>query len=154
MLVKVEPSGCSERKGKVQVRFSMYLEKGDYGYEKMHVEVPVVPADGLKSYKGKLNEDGTPASFEEFTKWIAGLPKIWQDNPFHNHFIQVPADLSEEEIMDIGEAFLHEAYIKWATGAPLDLNNAALAFKEKPIEPAIVQAKVQAVKRIAVERKI
>jgi len=39
MFVKVEPSGCCERKGLVQIRFCMYLDPTDYGYEKHHTEI-------------------------------------------------------------------------------------------------------------------
>lgn len=94
MLIRVEPTGCCERKGMVRIRFCMYLERGDYGY-------------------------------------------AWQNNPFHNHFIYVEPDTTDEEIMDIGEAFLDEAYIKWDSGLNLasseyQLRNDALPFK-KPL---------------------
>ena len=51
MRVKVEPSGCCERKGLVQVRFSMYLEPEDYGYDKHYVQVLIIPEGG---YTGKV----------------------------------------------------------------------------------------------------
>uniref|UniRef100_A0A6M3KFC0 Uncharacterized protein n=1 Tax=viral metagenome TaxID=1070528 RepID=A0A6M3KFC0_9ZZZZ len=50
MFVKIEPSGCCERKGLVQVRFSFYLEDGDYGYERHHVQVSGFSKD---TYKGR-----------------------------------------------------------------------------------------------------
>jgi hypothetical protein len=88
MYFKINPSGCCERNGMKQVRFSFYLDKGDYGYAIHHIDK--------------------------------------QDNPFHNHFIQVPLNTPEKEIMDIGEAFLHESYIKWACDEKLNLTNDAL----------------------------
>ena len=39
MYVKVEPTGCCERKGMVQVRFCFFLDPTDYGYEKHHVKI-------------------------------------------------------------------------------------------------------------------
>jgi len=111
MFVKVEPSGCCERKGMVQVRFCMYLEPGDYGYDKHHVQLPVTPEEG---YQGKVGDMGIPVDIDDYNRWIDTLPKIWQNNPFHNHFIYVEPDTSDEEIMDIGGAFLKEAYADWA----------------------------------------
>jgi hypothetical protein len=102
----------------------MYLEPEDYGYEKHLVQVPVIPEGG---YQGKVNEFGQPVDMEEYKAWIKSLPLVWQDNPFHNHFIQVDPDTSDEEIMDIAEAFLHECYIKWAQ----DLNLASVEHQPR-----------------------
>ena len=137
MYVRVEPSGCCERKGMVQVRFSMYLEPTDYGYDKHCVQLPVIPEEG---YQGKVDEMGEPVDIEDYNKWLDGLPKEWQNNPFHNHFIYVEPDTTDKEILDIGEAFLHECYIKWAqdlslTGADQPRNN-ALPFKK----PSVIDA--------------
>jgi hypothetical protein len=38
MHCKVEPSGCSEYKGLVQVRYCLYLDPGDHGYERHLIE--------------------------------------------------------------------------------------------------------------------
>lgn len=123
MYVKVEPSGCCERNGMVQVRLCFYLEPGDYGYEKHYVEI-----------------DGK-----------------WQTNPFHNHFIYVEPNTTDTEIIDIGEAFLQEAYTKWATDSKLDLVNDALPFRRPPIIDAArieaCQAKVQHLKTAALHRR-
>lgn len=127
MYVKIEPTGCCERKGMVQVRLAMYLDPEDYGYEKHRVQVPVFPEGG---YTGKKDELGQPVSVEGYKAWVKGLPTVLQNNPFHNHFIYVEPDTSDEEIMDIAEAFLHEAYIKWAQDLKLDLTNDALPFSK------------------------
>lgn len=63
MKVKVEPSGCCERKGMVQVRFSFYLDPTDYGYDKHHIEVPVIPEGG---YPGKVDEQGSPIDIKDW----------------------------------------------------------------------------------------
>jgi hypothetical protein len=154
MYVKIEPSGCCERKGLVQIRLCMYLDDKDYGYESHHVQVP--DFTGVE-YKGEM-KDGSPVDSVDYQKRIDSLPKIWQNNSFHNHFIQVNPDTTETEIMDIAEAFLHEAYIKWASDTKLDLVNDALPF----VKPSIVtpnlktacEAKVQSVKAITTEWKI
>ncbi len=119
MRVEVEPTGCTERKGLVQIRFAMYLEPDDYGYDVHHVQV-----------------DGE-----------------WQTNPFHNHFIHVVPDTPDDEIMDIGEAFLHEAYIKWVRGEKLNLKNPARAVPAT-FDRAKVEAKVQSLKATKLERKV
>lgn len=155
MFVKVEPSGCCERKGMVQVRFCMYLDEGDYGYEKHHVQIPVIPEGG---YTGEVDEMNNPVDIEDYNKWLGKLPKEWQNNPFHNHFIYVEPDTSDEAIMDIGASFLHEAYIKWACGEKLDLKNPTLRFPTLrfPTKPNLqaIEDKVQHLKVTSLERKV
>lgn len=160
MYVKIEPSGCSERRGMVQVRFAMYLDPEDYGYERHHIQVP--DSTGA-TYAGKLDKEGNPIDTTDHQKWIDGLPKVWQTNPFHNHFIQVNPDTTDKEIMDIAEAFLHECYIKWAqdlslTSAEHQPRNDALPFvKPSTVDNTKITAcntRVQSVKAITVERRI
>lgn len=138
MYVKVEPTGVCERKGLVQIRFCMYLDEGDYGYVVHHIQVP----------ERELTQDelGNPA--------LADLvPKVWQNNPFHNHFIYVVPETSDKEIMDIGQAFLNEAYIKWTSNEKLDLKNAKVRFPAS-FNKTKVEAKVQHLKATKLERKI
>lgn len=115
MFVKIEPTGTCKLDNFVQIRLSMYLDEGDYGYEKHHVQVPVASPDDDK----KLSEMDSA----EAKKFIESLPKVWQLNPFHNHFITVKPELSNDEIMDIAEAFLNEAGVKWSQEKELDLKN-------------------------------
>ena len=119
MRVEIEPSGCAERKGLVQVRFAMYLGPGDYGYDVHHVQV-----------EGE-----------------------WHTNPFHNHVIYVEPDTPDKEIMDIGEAFLHEAYTKWASGEKLDLKNPPFAFPAT-FDSGALAARVKALKPTKLERTV
>jgi hypothetical protein len=155
MYVKVEPSGCCERRGMVQIRFCMYLESTDYGYDKHHVQVPVIPEGG---YPGRVDAEGMPTNQKQYDKWLASLPKVWQTNPFHNHFILVEPETTDGEIMDIAVAFLHEAYIKWSTDSKLDLVNDALPFKKPEIiddtRIANCETRMQSIKAIIMERKV
>jgi hypothetical protein len=113
MYVKIEPTGCCERKGLVQVRLCFYLDPGDEKYNEHHVQVPAIPSEG---YQGKIDKDSMPEDRENYQKWLDELPKIWQNNPFHNHFIYVEPDVTDEEIMDKAEELLKESYAKWAKG--------------------------------------
>lgn len=72
-VAKIEPTGCTVRKGKVQLRFSFYLEPGDARYDEHHVQVPRAPGDD------------TPSG-------------VWQDNPFHNHFVYVTPGTTDAAI--------------------------------------------------------
>lgn len=153
MYVKVEPSGCCEHKGLVQVRFCLYLDPEDYGYEKHHVQLPVIPEEG---YQGEVDKTEVPTNQEDYKKWIDSLPKVWQNNPFHNHFMLVEPDTTDKEIMDIGEAFLNEAYIKWATDSKLDLVNQPVAFPSTVTSERLsaITTKVQSLKSVPIERKL
>ncbi len=125
MYAKIEPSGVCEFKGKVQVRICFYLDPADIGYSKHHVQVPDFTG---ATYIGSMNEDGSPTSQTDYTAWVASLPKVWQNNPFHNHFIYVEPETADTEIADIGKTFLVEAYMKWSKDKPLDLRNAPVNF--------------------------
>ncbi len=72
MYVKIEGTGCCEHKGMVQVRFCMYLDPTDYGYEKHHIQVPDLT--GVK-YKGKVDKDDIPVDFTDCQKLLDSLPK-------------------------------------------------------------------------------
>lgn len=110
---KIEPTGCAVRKGKVQLRFSFYLEPGDARYEEHHVRVPVIPEGG---YPGKAGIMGQPVDEAEYKTWIESLPKKWQNNPFHNHFVYVDAETTDTEIKQLLSDSLMEFYGIWSMG--------------------------------------
>lgn len=140
MRVKIEPTGCCERKGLVQVRFSFYLDEGDYGYEKHHVRVP----------ERELTEEEVADP-----KLAAKVKKVWQDNPFHNHFYFFDPDTSDKEIMDTGEALLQEAYKMWSKDEPPYIYNPPINFPGKKLDNSIrIAVKVQHLKEAALERVI
>lgn len=115
MYMRIDPSGCCERKGMVRVRFSMYLEPGDYGYEVHHIQVPITPP-------------GTSEHLIDDKEWRARQPKKWVNGFFQVHFILIEPDTPDSEIMEMGEAFLQEAYIKWATGDSPEIINPPVGF--------------------------
>jgi len=136
--VKIKPSGCTERKGLVQIRFAMYLNPGNYGYDVHHVQVPERALT-----QEELDDPG-----------LAVLVLLkWQTNPFHNHFIYVEPDMPDSTIMDIGEAFLHEAYVKWASDEKLDLKNPPFAFPTT-FDSGALTTKIQSLKATKMERKV
>ena len=152
MFVRIEPSGCCERKGKVQIRLAMYLESGDYGYEKHHVYLPDL---SFSEYKGELDEKGVPIDTKEYDTWLNSLPKVEKNNPFHNHFIYVDPDTSELEIFDLAEAYLHEAYIKWATDTMIDCRNYnTFPVNVNPVLKLACENKAAIVKNINTEVRI
>jgi len=110
---KIEPTGCTVRKGKVQLRFSFYLEPGDARYEEHHVQVPIIPEEG---YPGEVNAEGAPVDQDHYNSWLESLPKKWQDNPFHNHFVYVDADATDAEIRQLMTESLEEFWGVWAKG--------------------------------------
>ena len=135
MYFMVENSGCSVCKGMVEVRYCLYLEPGDIGYEKHHVQVLVIPEEG---YRGNLNRRGSPMDMVDYEKWFSELPRVWRDNPFHNHFVQFDHTVTDEEIHFVGQLALQIAYEKWA-------NN-----KEQPY---IKNLPVEFPKQVSVERQ-
>lgn len=99
MFFKINKTGCNIRKGLVQVRYDLYLDEKDYNYEAHYVDVPDIS-----------KFDGTP---EEYEKWLETAPMIKQHNPFCCHFCQFNADVTDEEILYVGELALDMAYKNW-----------------------------------------
>jgi len=113
---EIEPTGCCERKGMRQIRLCFYLDPGDARHNEHHVNVPVYPKDG---YPGEKGLQGEAKSDADFKSWRDSLPKKYQNNPFHNHFIRVPLDATDEEIAKQAEALLPQFYGKWSRGEVL-----------------------------------
>ncbi len=135
----------------VQVRFSFYLKPTDARYDEHHIQVPIIPPGG---YPGEVDTEGSPTDQEHYDNWLESLPRIWQTNPFHNHFIYVEPDTTDDEIMDVGEAFLQEAYIKWAREEKLDLKNPPIKYPESVNEERrqAIETKVKHLKETILER--
>jgi len=117
---EIEPTGCCEHKGQRQIRLCFYLEPGDARYKEHHVDCPVIPKDG---YPGSKNSDGSPRSEKKHKQWHNALPKKWQTNPFHNHFIYVALDATDEDIAKQAEALLPQFYRQWQHGVTPGVKN-------------------------------
>ena len=98
---KVEKSGCNVRKGLVEVRYDLYLDEKDYNYSAHYVDVP-----DLSQFDGKIPS-------VEYDKWLETAPTIKQHNPFCCHFCQFNPDVTDEEILYVGELALDMAYKNW-----------------------------------------
>lgn len=113
---KIEPTGLGVRNGKVQLRFSFYLELNDPRYEEHYVQVSVIPEGG---YLGKVNAEGDPIDMNNYDKWLEDLPKVWQNNPFHNHFEYVDAMTTDEEIRRLLTIRLIKFFSIWKHGGDI-----------------------------------
>jgi hypothetical protein len=113
----INKTGCLERKGHPQIRFDMFMEQDDKGYERTYVQVPVIPEGG---YPNKVDKQGNPVDQKDYDKWYASLPRIWQLNPFHSHFIgYYPHDFTDSQLkldMDFHLANFYKTFNE----APLD----------------------------------
>ena len=125
MRYEIEKTGCCERKGMVQIRYAFYLDQDDYGYEKCHVQVPVLPEGG---YKGEVDKDGAPVDMTDYQKWIDGLEKVWIDTPFHNHFSYFEPTDTEEKIKQTGMDLCKQAGLKWNRDEVPNLKNLTVSF--------------------------
>jgi len=115
---EIEPSGCCERKGMRQIRLCFYLEPGDARHAEHDVSLPIIPKNG---YRGAKDGRGQPKSESDYRSWIKGLPHCKQTNPFHNHFIRVPLDATEEDIAEQANALLPQFYGKWQRREKLEV---------------------------------
>ena len=126
MFFKVEKSGCNVRKGLVEVRYDLYLDEKDYNYSAHYVDMPDIP-EGTK-YDGKVDEIGTPVDLDDYKKWIDSFPTKKQHNPFCCHFCQFNPDVTDEEILYVGELALDMAYKNWQEDNLLLNKNLAVKF--------------------------
>ena len=110
---KINHSGCNERKGLCEIRYDLFLDPGDYGYDQHYVNVPVWPESG---YPGAKDAMGMPSSQLDYEAWLASLPRVWQNNPFCCHFMQHEPTVTDAEILASGEKFLAMAYENWQKG--------------------------------------
>lgn len=118
MYFKINKTGCHEYKGLVAVRFDLYLEENDDRYNEHHVQVPVIPDAG---YPGDKNEAGIPVDMEDYKAWYDALPLVWQNNPFCCHFCQFESNVTDEEILYVGELALAFQYINWSVNQNLHI---------------------------------
>jgi hypothetical protein len=127
MFVRVEPSGCTERKGMVQVRLDFFLEEGDARYKERRIEVP-------SETKGET---------------------VTISAPFHCHFIYVAPDTSEKAILDIAERFLKQAYGFWENEQfPALVNEPHTKPTITAARKAACMEKVSALTAATLERKV
>ena len=99
--------------GNIAVKLEFYLNPEDYGYEQTYVGVPDFTG---ATYKGKLAKDGQPRDAADYEAWVDSLPRKWQLNPFHNHFIYLPPDYSKADVEAQIAFHLPNFYAAWSAG--------------------------------------
>lgn len=110
----IEKTGCSvaDIRGYffTEVRYNCYLNPNDIGYEKKYLQQPIIPEEGYT---------GEP---EDYDTWVTSLPTGWVNNYFHIHFVQF-TNVTDEEILFVGELALSMAYERWTTICNEDLDD-------------------------------
>lgn len=100
---KINKTDCTEWHGNVQVRIDFYLEDTDPRYEDTRV---LVIDTSSKEY-----QKGYPENYKITEKeWLESLPKKWQTNPFHSHFMYFSPGVTEAEILKEAEFHLPNFY--------------------------------------------
>lgn len=124
MYYKINPTGCTERNGLVQVRFDCYLEPADAGYAEHHVTVPIM----TEPYPGKVDAEGIPEDQKDFDKWIASLPTETRDNPFCCHFRCFEPDVTDADLVKAGDEILTMAGANFQKGDLKQNTNPKVTF--------------------------
>jgi len=92
---KVDPSGCCERNGSMQVKLGLYLSPDDPRYwdAKKFEHTDWNCKEALAGFQGKaiidpITGESVPVDWEEYAAWVASLPRTWlKERQFHSHFI-------------------------------------------------------------------
>jgi hypothetical protein len=95
------------------------------------------------------NLDETKSLNAEIAKqqqWIEGLPKQWQHNPFCCHFCQFEPNVTDEEILFVGELALDMAYKNWQLGNLALNRNQPIVCSAHTVKKAACQARVEIIK--------
>jgi hypothetical protein len=146
MFFKVNTTGVSERKGLVQVRYDLYLDPTDERYSEHYVQVPVIPKEG---YTGKVDEILGPIDMDDYNKWLGGLERVWQHNPFCCHMVYFEPTVTDAEIEYVGKLALDMAYKNWVIGN-LHLNkNLPVTFSTSPTKISACATRVATIKETA-----
>lgn len=106
----IEPTGCGEFHGNVVARIAFYLEPDDPRYDERHYLVPIIPKKG---YPGEVDAEGNPINQADYNAWLESLPKKWVLAPFHNHFLYLPPDVTEDTIIAKADFHLPNFYAAW-----------------------------------------
>lgn len=131
---RLDKSGCVVRKGNCQVRLNFYLDETDPRHSDKHLylvdvtsseylagypgevysEGTLYPPKGALDVKGKLYErrdiGGQPVDQTAYDLWLESLPHVWQNTPFHTHFIYLPATFAQDDIKAAIELHLPNFY--------------------------------------------
>lgn len=107
----INKSGCGVHKGNVKVRLDFFLEPTDPRYDERYLYlVDVTSGEYLAGYPGKVDEFGDPVDQEDYDKWWDALPRIWQNTPFHSHFVYFGSDVTQDDIKPEMEFHLPNFY--------------------------------------------
>jgi hypothetical protein len=132
MYAEIEPTGIHVRDGLVAVRFAFYCEPFDPRYNEHFVQVIDEDSAEFKSgYKGKVDERGSPIDQKDYDKWEKELPRVWRNNPFHNHFDLVSADITDAELKALMDKRLADFGKAWQEGAKTDIQGEAARQMER-----------------------
>jgi len=113
---KIEPSGCCERYGVVQVRLDMFLEEGNARWDDPRFYVTDWNSpEALAGYKGLVDKEDYPLDWEAYNAWADDLPKIWlPERDFHTHMVYFdPYTLRDEDIEAAINRHLPNFYKAW-----------------------------------------
>ena len=91
----INRSGCGIHKNRAKLRLDLYLNPNDPHFDKHYIRVPVIPEGG---YPGEVEADGSPTNQKDHEAWLKSLPHVWQNTPFHSHFIYPDKDASDASI--------------------------------------------------------
>jgi hypothetical protein len=97
----IEKSGCGEFKGKVKIRIDCFLTPESPYYDQYGgaYVVDTASKEYLAGYKGaKDDKTGEPLDWDDYNKWLDSLPTVWQDNPFHSHFVYYDTTVLDDSI--------------------------------------------------------
>ena len=98
MYWKIEPSGITDKINKngdlcIQIRYCFFLEPGENGYEERYIEQKRIKESSIG--KTELTND----DFESIGQYV--------NIPLHNHFIQLPYNVTNDFIENIGHQLLN-----------------------------------------------
>ncbi len=131
---KIEKTGCNVRKGLLQVRYDLFWDEKNPEYQL--VEEKIYPEE---SYQGDE---------KDYQAWLDSLPTQLVNLPFCSHFVFFEPNVTDEEILFVGELALDMAEKNYRAGDVTKNQN--MKFEWEPAWAAESARRLEAVKALDV----
>ena len=105
-----------------------------------------VPIITHKKYAELPEVLAVQAEQEAYTTWRNSLPTQWQNNPFCCHFVQFESNVTDEEILFVGELALDMAHTNWKKGALHENKNFPVSFTDDELHKAMSESRINDIK--------
>lgn len=97
------PTGTKIEDNFLKIRLDFYPSEKSLCYDKYYISVPI----GVENYLGKVDKDGYPLDWDDFNRWVDGLPREWKLTYAFGLFVKAPESIDTAQLNTFIEQVLH-----------------------------------------------